>query len=191
LKLNLGCGHNKLRDYVNVDCSDYFEPDIVHDLERAPWPWITNSVEEVLLIHSLEHMGAHPKVFFGIMMELYRVCAPGAKVVIHVPHPRHEHFIGDPTHVRAITPVTMMTFDRELCESWLKVGNSNTKLALMLGVDFVQKSVVTLLDEPYAARFDAGNLDEDELEIMMRERNNIAKEYQITLEVRKPASENS
>ena len=185
MKLNMGCGHNKLRDFINVDSSPYFEPDVVHNLERAPWPWPDSSADEVMFIHSLEHMGQSAGVFLGIMMELYRICKDGAKVTIHVPHPRHEHFIGDPTHVRIITPVTMMCFDRELCESWLRAGNSNSKLALQLNVDFTQESVTTLLDQPYAARFDAGNLDSDDLDELMRERNNIAKEYQIVLKVRK------
>ena len=45
-------------------------------------------------------MGADPKVFLKIMQELHRIGRPGCRVVIHVPHPRHDNFLGDPTHVR-------------------------------------------------------------------------------------------
>ena len=48
------------------------------------------------------------RVFLGMMKELYRICRDGAEIEINVPHPRHDNFIGDPTHVRIITPDTLL-----------------------------------------------------------------------------------
>jgi predicted SAM-dependent methyltransferase len=104
MKLNMGCGQHKLPDYINVDTASECSPDVLFDLEQHPWPWESDSVDAVLFNHSLEHLGAEVGAFKTIMRELYRICRDGATVQINVPHPRHDDFIADPTHVRAITP---------------------------------------------------------------------------------------
>src|SRR5262249_48391532 len=118
VRFNMGCGHNRLEGHVNVDAFAACSPDEVVDLERTPWPWPAGCAEEVVFNHSLEHMGADPKVFLALIAELYRICAPDAVVRITVPHPRHDTFIGDPTHVRIITPAVMSLFDRALNDEW-------------------------------------------------------------------------
>src|SRR4051812_30210725 len=100
MKFNMGCGLNRRDGYVNVDMFASSGADEVWNLEQTPWPWPDGCAEEVLFIHSLEHMGEQSAVFLEIIRELYRICAPGASVRIHVPHPRHDDFIDDPTHVR-------------------------------------------------------------------------------------------
>jgi hypothetical protein len=183
----MGCGRNKLPGFVNVDAAPASEPDELWDLERTPWPWPDNSAEEVWFIHSLEHMGGDPKVFLAIMQELYRICAPGASVRIHVPHPRHDDFIGDPTHVRAITSQTMKLFDRQLNDAWIAGKFSNTPLAHYTGVDFQVERTSLILEEPYASKLTSGELSNDEATAIVRERNNIVREIQMTLRVRKDA----
>ena len=103
IKLNLGCGSKILLGYTNIDKFDTYKPDIVHDLEKFPYPFEDNSVNEILLSHVLEHVGQNPDVFNNIIKEFYRICVHGAIINIIVPHPRHDDFISDPTHVRPIT----------------------------------------------------------------------------------------
>lgn len=175
MKLNLGCGQNKLAGYVNVDREASMAPDRVMDLEVFPWPFEDDSVDEVVAKHVLEHVGADAKVFMRIMQELYRVCRPGAEVKIWVPHPRHDNFIDDPTHVRAITPMTLALFSREQCEAWKRAGASNSPLALYANVDFRTKSIGTVVDPRFR---DHPNVDD-----MVQNWNNVAIEYQFVLEV--------
>jgi hypothetical protein len=134
LRLNLGCGMNRLDGFVNVD--KYGEPDLTHDLETFPWPWADDSVEEIVLTHVLEHLGRDPNVYIEIMKEMYRVCQDGATIRIVVPHFRHDYFYDDPTHVRAVTPLGLMLFSQRLNREWIARGAANSPLALFHGIDF-------------------------------------------------------
>lgn len=93
------------------------------DLESFPWPFDDNSADEIVMRHSLEHMGASADVFFSIMKELYRISAPGAKILIAVPHPRSDGFAGDPTHVRPINPAILSLFSKKNNREWKDLGS--------------------------------------------------------------------
>jgi predicted SAM-dependent methyltransferase len=175
VKLNLGCGQNRLDGYVNTDREPAVEPDVVMDLEQFPWPFEDDSVDEVVAKHVLEHVGATADLFIGVMQELYRVCSSGALIHIAVPHPRHNFFLDDPTHVRAITPHMMELFSKRNCEEYKRLGASNSPLAFYAEVDFEVREVRTIVVDKYRS---APNLKE-----MVELYNNIVTEYQIVLEV--------
>ena len=78
MKLNLGCGHDHLPGWVNVDRSPAFRPDVVHDLARLPWPFRDGCAEEVLLRRLPEPQDGGGVL--AVLAELHRVCAPGATV---------------------------------------------------------------------------------------------------------------
>ena len=74
MKLNLGCGNKIIDGYVNVDKYDTYNIDIKHDLEKFPYPFEDDTVEEIILSHVLEHIGQSPDIFIKILKELYRIC---------------------------------------------------------------------------------------------------------------------
>lgn len=188
MKLNLGCGTNKKPGYVNVDKFPHGEPDMLVDLEQFPWPFESHSVEGVLLNHVLEHLGQTPQVFLGIMKELYRVCRHGARIEINVPHPRHDHFLIDPTHVRAITPETLAMFSQKNCRHWKEIRAANSPLAVYIDVDFEIESSTVVVDQLYIDRVNAGTLSEERLREMVVECNNVATEYRMVIKAVKEAS---
>ncbi len=53
---------------------------------------------------------------------MYRVCRDGAVISISVPHPRHDDFINDPTHVRVVTPELLNLFNKKLNKQWAEGG---------------------------------------------------------------------
>lgn len=180
-KLNIGCGSRKLDGYLNVDLSPECEPDQVVDLETLPWPFADDAFDGVLASHVMEHLGATPSVFLGIMKELHRVCRHGARIVILVPHPRHDEFLVDPTHVRPILPETFQLFSKAKNRAWRERGAANTPLGLMLDVDFEIARVNYSLDEPWLSRHGSGELSRDALSEAMRTHMNVVKQIEIEL----------
>jgi len=134
LKLNLGCGYNKVPGYINVDNNPLCEPDLIIDLEST-LPWEDNSVDEIILNHVLEHLGQNTKIYFKIWQEFYRILKDGAKIMIAVPHHRHDNFFHDPTHVRAITPATIDMFNQLKNVDDIEAKNQTSTLGLQYGID--------------------------------------------------------
>jgi len=184
-KLNLGCGSRKRDGYVNVDVSPECAPDQVVDLEALPWPFEDDSADEILMSHVLEHLGADSRTFLGIIKELYRVCRDGAIVHVIVPHPRHDDFLIDPTHVRPILPETFQLFSKARNLAWRQKGVANTPLALILDVDFEIARVNYTIDEPWLTMMGAGELDRDALELAIRQHFNVVKQIEVDLKVMK------
>jgi len=185
LRLNLGCGMRKREGYLNVDKVTACAPDVVLDIERVPWPWPDSSVEEVLLIHVLEHIGRDAQTYFGVIKELWRVCRHGARIHIAVPHPRHDDFLGDPTHVRAIIPEGIALLDQRLNRRWLEEGAANTPLGLYLGVDFEIEALHYDFDEPWRGQLERKEIGEDEAMEARSRYNNVVKQIRMTLRVEK------
>lgn len=185
LRLNLGCGSRKFDDWVNVDISDHGKPDLVWDLEKTPWPWPDDSVVEIEMNHVLEHLGQSSRAFLEIMREMYRVCMAGAVIHIKVPHPRHDNFINDPTHVRAVTPEMLSLFDQEWNRKWAEMGAANTPLGLILDVDFFVENVTYLPDPLWQERLSSRSHSEVDFQLAARRENNVISEISIDLVTRK------
>jgi len=183
MKINMGCGQNKFEGYLNVDKFEECSPDLKIDLELFPWPIDTNAAEEVLFIHCLEHLGQKSEVFFEIIKETYRISKGDAKIVIVVPHPRHDHFLGDPTHVRVINPMILSLFSKKLNMQWKQNGDANSPLALYLDVDFEIVEYKQILAPYYLEKLNKKEITLEQLEQCVQERNNVVQEYIIELKV--------
>jgi predicted SAM-dependent methyltransferase len=106
MKLNLGCGLDKKKGYVNCDVSSGVNPDKVVDLEKK-LPFKNNSVDEIIASHVLEHIVN----FVPLMHEFHRICKKGVKIKIMVPFYASCEQATDPTHVRTFTPFTFNYFN--------------------------------------------------------------------------------
>ncbi len=179
MKLNLGCGNARLDGWINVDREAVLKPDQVWNLERLPWPWPESSADEIMLKHVLEHLGQQTDMFLGIVRELWRVCRNDARITVEVPHPRHDGFLSDPTHVRPILPSMLALFDQSLNRRWVEEGVPNTPLGLICGVDFRVDDVVYHLAEPWRGRLAGGTLGQAEAEEAIARYNNVVESMTI------------
>ena len=181
LKLNLGCGENRIPGYINVD--KFGDPDIKHNLESFPWPWETNSVSEISLIHVLEHLGKDVDIYFGIFKEMYRICNHGAKIRIIVPHFRHNFFYDDPTHVRVVTPLSLKLFSKKANKEWARKGASNSPLGLHLDIDFELRKTIIKPSSDWFRLHPGNNIDIELLQQESNIYNNLIEQYDMLLEV--------
>ncbi len=185
LKLNLGCGNRKMEGFINVDCVEVCRPDMVVNLETTPWPWEDDSVDEIKLIHVLEHLGQQTDVFLSIIKEMYRVCRNGARIQIVVPHPRSDSFLGDPTHVRPVIAATLNLFNKRLNREWAELGAANTPLGMIIDVDFEIESLVHTLEPEWQNKLSSGQMSEAEIRLAARQYNNVISQESIVWRVRK------
>jgi hypothetical protein len=182
MKLNLGSGHDRREGYINVDKYKDCSPDILADLEQLPWDWcLSGIVEEVVLRHVLEHLGATSDTFCGIMRELYRVTVSGARILVTVPHPRSDSFLSDPTHVRAIMPGTLALFSKKWNRHTLAQGWANTPLAQIHDVDFNIEYTTFNLNPPWDALSGGSAEERAQVKQAIDERANVVAEIEIAL----------
>lgn len=103
MRLDIGCGENKIKGFTGVDKRPLKGVDVVHDIETFPFPFKDNSASIVNASHVIEHID--PKVFIDFMNELWRITE---RLEIEVPHGLSESYIQDPTHVN---PCNKKTFE--------------------------------------------------------------------------------
>lgn len=106
-KLNLGCGRHAMKGYVNTDIAKLPGVDIVHNLDKYPWPFKNNEFEEVWASHVMEHLDSIIKP----MEELWRITKNGAIVRIGVPIFPGIMAACDPTHKQFYTYMTFNYFE--------------------------------------------------------------------------------
>ena len=103
-KLNMGCGRDIKKGYINLDSIKLPGVDIVHNLEKFPWPFKDNEFDMIISSHVLEHLGDT----LNNMEEIWRILKPGGTIIIKVPNASHRVAFVDPTHKRYFT---LNTFD--------------------------------------------------------------------------------
>lgn len=83
MKLNIGCGDNKIDGFVNIDVNSKFAPDHCIDIRFNALPYDDNTVDEIWFCHTLEHIEKHH--WLDIFYEFNRVLKPGGEFYITFP----------------------------------------------------------------------------------------------------------
>lgn len=81
-KINLGCGENILDDWENYDLFPFNKKVERIDIDKLPLPFDSESIDEILLSHTFEHLNINRHY---LMLEFYRILRDGGKLTISVP----------------------------------------------------------------------------------------------------------
>lgn len=80
--MNLGCGGNYLKGWINLDIREDIKADKIHNLEEYPYPFKKNQFNEILVKMVLEHV----KDPIKMLNELTRISKNRGRIKIIVPH---------------------------------------------------------------------------------------------------------
>ena len=99
MKLNLGCGGNYKKGYLNVDA---FDDTVADEIMSATNLKIEdNKVDEIIADQLIEHLGIVGSIYS--LSECFRVLKPGGKLIIE-------------------TPDLQKTFERDISRVIVKIG---------------------------------------------------------------------
>jgi len=107
--LDVGCGPAKHKGAVGIDWAASSGIDIVHDLNKYPWPIEDNTFDEIICQDTIQILDNVLKT----MEEMHRVGKPGAVVKIRTPHFSHPNSFRDPLHKWHFTIDTFDYFSKD------------------------------------------------------------------------------
>lgn len=107
--LDIGCGPFKQKGFVGMDREKLPETDIVHDLEKFPWPLPDNSCHVIVGSHIIEHI--KPWLTIQFFDECWRLLKPGCKACFVTPYAGSPRYWQDPTHCNGFNEITFGYFD--------------------------------------------------------------------------------
>lgn len=125
-ELLLGCGRSRAKrvtgswgpkDWTHLTTLDMDAdvlPDVVHDLDVCPYPFPSDSFDEVHAYEVLEHTGhaGDWRFFFRQMFELWRILKPDGLLVATTPMWDSPWAWGDPGHRRVFCKEMFLFLDR-------------------------------------------------------------------------------
>jgi SAM-dependent methyltransferase len=100
---------------VTLDADPRVRPQIVCELGRDRIALPDDSVDLILAMHVLEHIGRQGEIeaWFHAWGELYRVAKPDARLEFECPYFSSLWAWADPTHTRAISEMTFLYLDQD------------------------------------------------------------------------------
>lgn len=168
IKLNLGCGFDKRKGYLNCDILKVAKPDMIVDLEKK-LPFKNNSIDEIIMIGVAEHITN----FVPLMEEFYRICKNKARIRIEVPYFTYQGAFENPTHVRFFTLKTFNHFEKgNDLELHLDVDFKTIKKELNFFVTRPSKFIDLFINSigPFYERFIAGVFPAEQLTVILEVR---------------------
>jgi hypothetical protein len=185
-RINLGCGQNKFKGFINVDNNTRVNPDQLVNLNQLPWPYKDNEFSHIFAKDILEHLGDTNEDFIKIIKEMYRVSDNGAIWEVQVPHWRCDVAIDDLTHKRLITPGMFHLFSKRNLFEKIKTKGSESMLAFEEDVDIELVDMQFDFLPHWKRKLDNREITQEELDYALNTFNNVASASRFLIQVHKP-----
>lgn len=105
----MGCSDHKQPGFVGMDIRKVKGVDIVHDVQKFPWPIPSDSCFQILMSHLYEHI--EPKYRVRVMDEMWRILKPHGQLMLACPYANSFGAMQDPTHYTCPNEATFTYFD--------------------------------------------------------------------------------
>jgi SAM-dependent methyltransferase len=92
---------------VGIDINPCSEADVIHDLNRFPYPFDDSTFDEIVADNTMEHLDDLPRV----MEEVHRIAKQHSILKVTVPYFRARWAFVDPTHKHFFTVDSFGYFD--------------------------------------------------------------------------------
>lgn len=125
-KINLGCGRDIKECWVNVDFIKNKGVDVIHNLNKFPYPFEDSSVDEIRASHIIEHL-EDPNKF---IREIWRIGKNGCKIFIDTPHISSWLVWANLTHKRPFSYFSLDHYDSKMKNEKLTDLNNLDTLVL-------------------------------------------------------------
>ncbi|MBN3926053.1 MAG: methyltransferase domain-containing protein [Nostoc sp. NMS4] len=174
LRVDIGCGIHKPKDFIGVDIAPGVGVDIVADLSKE-FPFPDSSVDELRAHDIIEHL--YDRIH--TMNEIWRVCKPGAKVDIRVPSTDGRGAFQDPTHISFWNINSFLYYCSEFpayIELCKRYGFQGEFKAVKLEHEESPDGVIHVMAELFVVK-SASNLSQNYLPITQEYQQEIQKEF--------------
>lgn len=118
VRLNLACGRDYRKGYINVDHGGAGIIEMDQDVDlNGPWPWADHSIDSILARNIFEHLDDVTHA----MAESHRILKPGGTIEIVGPASHGPNWCADVTHRRAFNVHTFDLWDPDTllgAKSW-------------------------------------------------------------------------
>ena len=162
--LDVGCGNDKQRGAVGIDISLDTQADIIHDLNKFPYPFNNDEFDMVICNDVLEHL----ENVVAVIEEIHRISKPCAIVRIRIPHftdsnaysdVTHKHFFSSQSFDCFINNTSKYKYYTKSRFKILNVRISFSRLYRRTGIEYFANLWPEIYERYFAFIFPAGNIE--------------------------------
>lgn len=145
IKLDVGCGIFKQKGCIGMDIVKHPNVDIVHDIQKIPWPVPKDICTWILMSHVFEHI--EPKHRFQVVDECWRIIRHDGQLWISCPHAGSPLEAAHPAHYMCPNKYAFEFFDPDY-SLWHSCSYKKPKPWKIVQLHFSLSGCIEVILEP-------------------------------------------